>query len=34
MILTRHRIFSRTPEGQALNEPLLVWIDLSEIAFA
>jgi hypothetical protein len=29
---TRHQIFLRTPEGQALTEPLLVSIDLSEIA--
>lgn len=33
MLPTRHRIFPRTPEGQALTEPLLVSIDLSEIAF-
>lgn len=30
---TKHRIYPRTPEGQALAEPLLVAIDLSEIAF-
>jgi hypothetical protein len=30
---TKHRIYPRTPEGQALPEPLLVAIDLSEIAF-
>jgi hypothetical protein len=34
MIPTGHRILSRTPEGQALTEPLLISIDLSEIAFA
>jgi hypothetical protein len=33
MIPTRHRIFPRAPDGQALEEPLLVSIDLSEIAF-
>jgi hypothetical protein len=32
MIPTRHRIFPRTPAGQALSEPLIVSIDLSEIA--
>jgi hypothetical protein len=30
---TKHRIFPRTPDGQSLAEPLLVSIDLSEIAF-
>jgi hypothetical protein len=30
---TRHRIFPRTPDGQSLAEPLIVSIDLSEIAF-
>jgi hypothetical protein len=30
---TRHRIVQRTPDGQSLNEPVLVSIDLSEIAF-
>jgi hypothetical protein len=30
---TEHRIFPRTPEGQALNDPLLISIDLSEITF-
>ena len=34
MIPTGHRIFPRMPEGQALTEPLLVSIDLSEITFA
>jgi hypothetical protein len=33
MLPTEHRIFARTPEGQVLTEPLLVSIDLSEIAF-
>jgi hypothetical protein len=31
---TKHRIFPRTPEGQSLEEPLIVSIDLSEIAFS
>jgi hypothetical protein len=30
---TKHRIFPRSPEGQALPEPLMVSIDVSEIAF-
>jgi hypothetical protein len=30
---TKHRIFPRTPDGQSLPEPLVVSIDLSEIAF-
>ena len=30
---TKHRIFRRTPDGQALTEPLVVSIDLSEVAF-
>jgi hypothetical protein len=30
---TRHRIFPRTPDGQSLAEPLVVSIDLREIAF-
>jgi hypothetical protein len=34
MIPTKHRIFPRTPDDQALNEPLLVSIDVSEVAFA
>jgi len=34
MIPTSHRIFPRQPDGQALSEPLLVSIDVSEIAFA
>lgn len=33
MLPTKHRIFPRTPEGQSLDEPLIVAIDLSEIAF-
>ena len=33
MVPTKHRIFPRAPDGQALEEPLLVAIDLSEIAF-
>jgi hypothetical protein len=33
MIPTKHRIFPRTQDGQALAEPLVVSIDLSEIAF-
>jgi hypothetical protein len=34
MLPTGHRIFPRTPEGQALTDQLLVSIDLSEITFA
>jgi hypothetical protein len=30
---TKHRIFPRSPDGQSLSEPLIVSIDLSEIAF-
>jgi hypothetical protein len=30
---TKHRIFPRTPDGQSLEEPLIVSIDLSEIEF-
>ena len=33
MIPTKHRIFPRGPKSEALSEPLLVSIDLSEIAF-
>jgi hypothetical protein len=33
MVPTKHRIFPRGPDGQALEEPLLVAIDLCEIAF-
>ena len=29
----KHRIFPRIPDGQSLAEPLVVSIDLSEIAF-
>jgi hypothetical protein len=32
MVPTRHRILPRAPEGQALTDPLLISIDLSEIA--
>ena len=31
---TKHRIFPRTLDGDSLPEPLIVSIDLSEIAFA
>jgi hypothetical protein len=34
MIPTKHRIFPRAPDGQALGEPLIVSIDVSEVAFA
>jgi hypothetical protein len=34
MVPGKHRIFPRTPEGQALSEPLLVSIDVSEVEFA
>ena len=30
-IPTRHRIFPRTADGQSLDEPLIVSIDVSEI---
>ena len=33
MLPTRHRILPRTPAGQALTEPLLISIDLSDITF-
>ena len=33
MVPTSHRIFPRQPDGQALSEPLLVSIDVSDIAF-
>jgi hypothetical protein len=33
MVPTKHRIYPRGPESQALAEPLLVSIDVSEIAF-
>jgi hypothetical protein len=34
MVPTGHRILPRTPQGQALAEPLLISIDVSEITFA
>jgi hypothetical protein len=34
MVPAGHRILPRTPEGQALAEPLLISIDLSAITFA
>ena len=34
MIPTKHRIFPRSLDGQALGEPLIVSIDVSEVAFA
>jgi hypothetical protein len=33
MVPTRHRIFPRAADGHALSEPLVISIDLSEIAF-
>ena len=33
MVPTGHRILPRTPDGQALTEPMLISIDLSEITF-
>ena len=33
MVPARHRIFPRSPDGQALSEPLVISIDVSEIAF-
>jgi hypothetical protein len=33
MVPAKHRIYPRSPDGQALSEPLVVSIDLSEIAF-
>ena len=33
MVPTRHRIFPRSADGQALSEPLVISIDVSEIAF-
>ena len=33
VVPTRHRIVQRTPDGQSLDEPVLVSIELSEIAF-
>jgi hypothetical protein len=32
-LATKHRIFPRTPDGESLAEPLIVSIDLSDIAF-
>jgi len=34
MVPAKHRIFPRGPDGQALGEPLVVSIDVSEVAFA
>lgn len=34
MVPTRHRIFPRANDGQAFTEPLLVLIDVGQIAFA
>ena len=34
MVPTAHRIFPRSPDGTPLAEPLVVSIDVSEIAFA
>jgi hypothetical protein len=33
MMPAKHKIFPRSPDGQSLGEPLLIAIDLSEIAF-
>jgi hypothetical protein len=33
MLPTAHRIFPRSPDGTSLTEPLVVSIDVSEIAF-
>jgi hypothetical protein len=33
MVPSEHRIFPRTPDGEALDEPLIVSIDVSEVAF-
>jgi hypothetical protein len=33
MVPPKHRIFPRAQDGQALREPLVVSIDLGEIAF-
>jgi hypothetical protein len=33
MVPTSHRIFPRQPDGQSLSEPLLVSIDVNEVAF-
>ena len=34
MVPTRHRVFPRPPDGQGFREPLLVSIDVSEVAFS
>jgi hypothetical protein len=34
MVPSKHRIFPRTPEGEALDEPLIVSIDVSDVTFA
>ncbi len=34
MLPTKHRVFPRAADGQALSEPLIVSIDVSEVAFA
>lgn len=34
MIPAKHRIFPQGPDGQALSEPLIVSIDVREVAFA
>jgi hypothetical protein len=33
MVPTSHRIFPQARDGQALKEPLVISIDVSEIAF-
>jgi hypothetical protein len=33
MVPSEHRIFPRTPDGEALDEPLIVSIDVGEVAF-
>jgi hypothetical protein len=33
MLPTKHRIFPRGAEDQALTEPLLISIDVSEVSF-
>jgi hypothetical protein len=34
MVPSKHRVFPRAPNGQALEEPLIVSIDVSEVTFA
>jgi hypothetical protein len=34
MVPSEHRIFPRTAAGEALDEPLIVSIDVSEVTFA